>query len=203
MKSAPRVLLDRRGFTLTEVTAATAVLVIVFGALVATFINGVRNATAANKRMEAIHEAREWIERVVACNYNDQPLSVGTHWIRVNGPDQSIQTNGYWIVSQNPDYEDLKDVEMVVQWQHPFRKSPSEIRLYTSVSAALSKNIVSIPLPMPVEPTVKPKPKPKPTPPPAPPANNSNNNNQNLTVTPEVEEVEDVEEPPPPPEWNI
>lgn len=122
----------KKGFTLVEMVIAAALLAMSLSLFIGSFVSSKRSAVIANYRMNALNIARENMERLMAKNYFDSDLAVGSHPV--------YSTNNYQIshvVTANPVYSDAKDIALTVSWINPTASITSSITVCSSVSRAL------------------------------------------------------------------
>lgn len=115
-----------KGFTLVEVVVALALLLLGLTAFVVSFVQSNRSAVISDKRLEAIHNARDKMETLLSYTYNASDLSVGTHNF----------SNGFYTVSNNTAAM-VKDVVVTLRWINPAGKMTSTVSLAGSVSSEL------------------------------------------------------------------
>ena len=129
--------MSRGAFTLVEVVIATALLVMSLALFLGTFVQAKRSAVIANKRMEAIENARSNIEILVSSAYLSTSLSNGVHSFA--GTVSSVPTNISYsvaIVTQTPGIV-VKNIFLTNYWINPGSGITSTVSLAGSVSSEL------------------------------------------------------------------
>ncbi|MFC1496925.1 type II secretion system protein J [Verrucomicrobiota bacterium] len=120
-------LYSKRGLTLVEVMIAGAILAFTMSAFLTTFVSAQRSAVIANEFMEKMHEARQLMEELVAHDYGDSELSLGTHLV----------TGGSYSVSMNSEYSDTKDVTLTLSWTQAGSSRISNLTLTSSITRSM------------------------------------------------------------------
>ena len=98
---------NREGFTLTEVVVSSAIMTIVFLAMLATLSTARRIQAVTEKRQACLHVAREMLETLQNKGYDSSDFGVGTYPLS--------NDKGQWTISQVSG-ERTKDVTVVVNW---------------------------------------------------------------------------------------
>jgi len=119
----------RGGFTITEVVVASAVLAIVFLALLGALSTASRNQAHIENRLESLHYAREILDQFSRVSYSSAAFSVGTKQL----PDN----RGYCVITQDGS-GDNKTVTVVVNWTETWGKTQS-VAVSTSFCRSLHK----------------------------------------------------------------
>lgn len=128
----------KAGFTLIEVVIAMALLIMSLALFLGTFISARRSAAIADKRLEAIHGARQVMETLLSGIYvfdfpptnGDRSLSDGYHTSSVAGVSYTVvtvQTQGIIV----------QDIYLTNYWVNPGGKITSTVSLAGSVSSTL------------------------------------------------------------------
>ena len=117
-------------FTLVEVVIATALLILTLGAFVGAFVMAKKSAVISENRMEAVHNARDKMERLLACRYMDSALSAGAHTTDLAGVRYGVAlvTNSMYAV---------KNIAVTSTWVNPAAKITSVFVLTGSMSSEL------------------------------------------------------------------
>ena len=124
-----RVLLNRDGFTLTEVVVASAIMIMVFGAVFETVSFGRRCGSITENQLASLHIARQTLETLVIKNYTSADLAVGTKQLPGN--------RGSYVVTEDSDGK-TKNITVVIKWVEPWGLKQS-VSLTTSFSRSLHK----------------------------------------------------------------
>ena len=123
----------REGFTLTEVVVASAIIMLVFGALIGSFTYARRSVALTEERLVCLHIARQAMESLRTHSFTSSELAVGIGKTLPGFPgdrghyDVTLEANGK-----------TKNITVVVDWVAPWGLSQS-VSLTTSVSESLHK----------------------------------------------------------------
>ena len=117
-------------FTLVEVVIATALMILALAAFVGTFVVAKKSAVISENRMEAIHDARNQMEQLLACPYLDSRLSIGAHTTEVAGVRYGV------VFITNSQYT-VKNISMTSTWVNPANTITSIVVLTGSMSSEL------------------------------------------------------------------
>ena len=101
---------SKRGLTLVEVIIAGGILAFTLCAFLSTFVMAQRAAVMADDYMQKMHDTRQIMEELISYNFDDTRLSSGTHTISVGKT---------YVVTDNPSYQDTKDIILTVSWTEP------------------------------------------------------------------------------------
>lgn len=116
----------RSGMTLVEVMIATLLVGFGLATSLAAFTASARTTTAASRRIEALHRARQVMEELRAKPYS--ALAYGT----------SEYTDGVWVkVTAATDFAATKDIELRVDWHNPSQSTPAQVVIWSSVAACI------------------------------------------------------------------
>jgi len=116
------------GLTLVEVMIASGLMILALTGFLTAFTVARRASVMAMYEMQAAHAARQALESLAACAYQDPRLNTGTRSL------SSIPMSNTYTVVQNGVYPLTKDVEVTVYW-----RIPGSSRLYSrSVSTSIS-----------------------------------------------------------------
>ena len=118
---------SKRGMTLVEVMIASTILAFTLCAFLTTFVTAERAAVMADDYMEKTNEARQIMEELVACNYDNSQLNLGTHTI----------PEGQYIVSQNATFSDTKDIALTIYWTERGGSKTWSLSFSTSMTKGL------------------------------------------------------------------
>ena len=119
-----------QAFTLVEVVIATALMILALAAFVGTFVMAKKSAVISENRMEAVHDARNQMEQLLACPYLDSRLNIGAHATEV----ASVQYGVSFIT--NSQYT-VKNISMTSRWVNPANTITSIVVLTGSMSSEL------------------------------------------------------------------
>lgn len=125
----------KKGFTLVEVVIATALLALALSLFVGTFVQAKRSAVIADKRMNAVHNARLTMEKFLSYPYASTQLNVGAKTSVIDGV-----TNFYSIVivTQTPGVV-VKNISVTNRWVNPITRRTSTVNLAVSMSEEFHK----------------------------------------------------------------
>jgi type II secretory pathway pseudopilin PulG len=115
------------GMTLVEVMVATGVLLLGLSTFLAAFSGIGRVSVAANRRMQALHRAREVLELVMGQPYSSSALNVGTHAL----------SDAAYTVSLDTGFKTTKDVAVTVAWLDPRGNEPRDLTLQGSMALCM------------------------------------------------------------------
>lgn len=121
---------SRHGITLVEVMIAVLILGITLGGSVVAITTYSRIAEAANRRIAAIHTARNALESLARSDFFNPLLSVGTHSF----------TNGSYKITNIPTnnlFSSQKQIVATVAWTNPSTGQVAHETLTTIVSESL------------------------------------------------------------------
>ena len=125
--------LKREGFSLTEVVVASAIIMLVFGALIGSFTYARRSVALTEERLVCLHIARQAMESLRTHSFTSSELAVGIGKTLPGFPgdrghyDVTLEANGK-----------TKNITVVVDWVAPWGLSQS-VSLTTSMSESLHK----------------------------------------------------------------
>ena len=114
-----------------EVVIASAIMMIVFTAVMSTLSYGRRSASLTENRLYCLHVARQVMESLSKESYSSTDLSTG---MKKTLPGFS-SGRGYYNVTED---SGTKDVTVVIQWTEPLGMTQS-VSLVTSFSKSLHK----------------------------------------------------------------
>lgn len=117
------------GFTLTEIVVASAIMALVFMAVLSSISLARRINSFTENRLNAMHMARSILEEIAHGSYEDASYAPG----RSQLPDN----RGYIEITQS-DVEKVRDVTVVINWVEPHGAEHS-ITLTTSHSRSLHR----------------------------------------------------------------
>lgn len=123
----------KAGLTLVEVMIASGLMVLALTGFMTAFTVARRSAVMAMYEMQATHTARQALETLAACSYQDPKLNVGTRSL----PGLPM-SNSYTVV-QNGVYPLTKDVQITVYWKVPGRSRTFSRTVSTSITSCLHK----------------------------------------------------------------
>ena len=129
--------MSRGAFTLVEVVIATALLIMALALFLGTFVQAKRSAVIADKRMEAIQNARSNMEILVSSAYLSTFLSNGVH--SFTGTVSTVPNNiSYSVatVTQTPSVV-VKNIYLTNRWINPGSGITSTVSMAGSVSREL------------------------------------------------------------------
>ena len=116
----------RSGLTLIETVVATALLVLGLASFLSALATIRRVSVAADRRMEAMHRAREVLEAVVTQPYGSSALNLGKHSL----------SDASYVVSLMSGFATTKSIVVTVPWQAP-NGATHQIELRTAVASCL------------------------------------------------------------------
>ena len=115
------------GLTLIEVLVATGLLVLGLTTFL-TALSGIRRVSvAADRRMAAMHRAREVLESVLTQQYSASALSVGSHAL----------SDASYTVSRNTSFAATKDIVVTVPWEDPRGNASQDVVIYGSIASCM------------------------------------------------------------------
>ncbi len=120
---------NRSGFTITEVVVASALLAIVFSALLAALSTAIRNQARIENRLKNLHYARETLDQFSRMSYSATAFAVGTKQLPGN--------RGYCVITEDGS-GDNKTVTVVVTWKEVWGQTNS-LSVSTSFCRSLHK----------------------------------------------------------------
>ena len=124
---------DRRaGVTLVEMMVASMLLIVVLTGFMSAFTVARRSAVMAQYEMQAVHTARQAIETLSACSYQDALLNVGS-----NKTLTGLSMSNTYSVVQNSAYPSTKDVRVTVYWTVPGMAKVWSMSMNSSFTACL------------------------------------------------------------------
>ena len=125
--------MSKGAFTLVEVVIATALLIVALALFLQSFVSAKRSAVMADRRMEAIENARSNMEILVSSSFSSAPLSNGAH--SFTGTVSSVPTNiSYSVVTQS---FDIKNIYLTNMWINPASRITSTVSIAGSISSEL------------------------------------------------------------------
>lgn len=119
----------REGFTLIEVVVASAVMMVMFVAILGTISTARRISSITENRLACMHMARETLETMTRRGYDSSDFDVGKKYFPNN--------RGYCNITQVSGQR-TKDVEVVINWIEP-SGVPQSISLKSSYSRSLHR----------------------------------------------------------------
>jgi len=125
--------MSKKGFTLTEVVIASAILLLSLSALIGTVVMFKRYTFMASNRLEALHEARDHMETLLSLSYSHTSLYINTHAFAFS----TGKYGGSYTVSSNASYPGIKDISLTVNWTNPIGTMTSSVTINSSISSAL------------------------------------------------------------------
>jgi type II secretory pathway pseudopilin PulG len=130
IKHRPAEKMGIPAFTLVEVVVATALMVLALAAFIGAFVMAKKSAVISENRMEAVHNARDQMERLLACHYIDAALSAGAHTTDLANVKYGVAlvTNSLYAV---------KTIAVTSKWVNPGATITSVFVLTGSMSAEL------------------------------------------------------------------
>ena len=117
-------------FTLVEVVVATALMILALASFIGAFVMAKKSAVISENRMEAVHNARDKMEQLLACRYLDSALNAGAHTT-----DLASVRYGVAIVT-NSMYA-VKNIAVTSKWVNPAASITSVVVLTGSMSSEL------------------------------------------------------------------
>lgn len=124
----------RTGFTLVEVVVASALMMIMFVAVLESFSFARRSASLSGSRLANLHTARQALETLRAESYSSPFLNAGNRKRPIPGLPSAA---GYYDVAVNNTTK-VKDITVVIEWVDPTGMEQS-LSLMTSLSETLHK----------------------------------------------------------------
>ena len=132
MNSRENIGRRRDGVTLVEMMIASGILIMGLTAFMTAFTVARRSAAMAQCQMEAVHKARQAIETLTACGYQDALLNVGS-----NKTLSSLGMSNSYSVAQNATYPSTKDVQVTVYWTIPGKARVLSMSMNSSFTQCL------------------------------------------------------------------
>ena len=125
------------GFTLLEVVVSSAIMMIVFVAVLGTMTYGFRTSSITEHQLTSLHMARQTLEALSspAQSYASSTLTVGTKQLAV--PAGSRITKRYYVVTEDA-VARTKDITVVVEWTEMWGLKRT-VSLTTSISRSLHR----------------------------------------------------------------
>ncbi len=120
---------NRGGFTLIEVVVASAIMMLVFAAMLGIVSYARRTASLTENRLACLHIARQTMEHLIAQSYTATDNAVGT--------TQLPNSRGSYTITQDSDGK-TKNITVVINWVEPTGGQQS-VSLTTSLSKSLHK----------------------------------------------------------------
>lgn len=117
------------GFTIIEVVVASALLMIVFVAILSTISTSRRIASVTENRLACMHMAREILETMIQRSYDSSDFAAG---------QQQLPGNRGFVNITQVSSQRVKDVEVVINWVEPSGMNQS-VSLATSHSRSLHR----------------------------------------------------------------
>ncbi len=122
-----RIARSKAGLTLIEVVIATGLLVLGLASFL-TALSGIRHVSvAADRRMRAMHRAREVLEEVMSQPYAASALNIGRHSL----------SDASYVVAMNSSFTTTKDITVTVQWEEPRDSTLRDVVLYGSMASCM------------------------------------------------------------------
>ncbi len=115
---------------MVEVLVATALMILTLGAFIGAFVMAKKSAVISENRMEAVHDTRNQMEKLLACPYSDSRLSVGAHTTEVASVRYGVElvTNSLYAV---------KNMAVTSKWVNQAANITSVFVLTGSMSSEL------------------------------------------------------------------
>ena len=116
-------------FTLVEVVVATVLMILSLALFLQTFVSAKRSAVMADNRIDAVHNARMGMEKLMSYAYRNTNLNVGSRtWVVEN------KTNYYYVsivtqVQQGGITFEVKNIALTHCWMNPATKATSTVSL--------------------------------------------------------------------------
>jgi len=129
---AGRVRLSNQGFTLTEAMVASFVAVIGLASVLVSLSAIKRTSVLIEAQSVAVHGARQEMETLLSCPYDDARLTPGTHVI-------GGTLGGVYSVSSNAAFGQTKNIVLDMYWVDPRSGLTSTVSLASSISHAMHK----------------------------------------------------------------
>jgi len=117
------------GFTLVEAVAASAIMMIVFVAVIGMLSFAWRSASITENRLASMHIARQVMESLVSQSYGTANLTVGTKNLPGN--------RGSYVVTEESGGQ-TKNITVTIRWVEPTGLEQS-VSLTTSLSRSLHR----------------------------------------------------------------
>ena len=118
---------------MVEVVVATALLITALALFLGTFVSAKRSAVIADKRMEAVQDARTVLENALSYSYYvTQYWKDGLHSTSVSGVTYYVTT-----VTQQTPYIIVKNIYVTNRWVNPGSMITSTVSLAGSISSEL------------------------------------------------------------------
>lgn len=118
---------SRAGLTLIEVLVAMGLLVLGLASFLTAMSSMRRVSVAADRRMRAMHRAREVLEEVMTQPYAAAALNPGRHTL----------SDASYVVSLNSSFVTTKDIIVTVQWDDPRGSATQGVVLYGSMASCM------------------------------------------------------------------
>lgn len=116
---------------MVEMMVASGLLILGLTGFMTAFTVARRSAVMAADEMCALHTARQAIETLSACSYQDSKLNVGTNTLTALGMSNS------YTVAFNGTYPSTKDVTVTVYWTTPGKATVQSLSVNSSFTASL------------------------------------------------------------------
>ena len=125
------------GFTLLEVVVSSAIMMIVFVAVLGTMTYGFRSSSITEHQLTSLHVARQTLEALTspAQTYIAPTLTVGTKQLAL--PAGTRITKRYYVVTEDADGR-TKNITVVVEWTEIWGLKRT-VSLTTSLSRSLHR----------------------------------------------------------------
>ncbi len=120
-----------QGFTLVEVVVATALLVLTMAAFVGSFVVAKKSAVIADNRMNAVHNARQQMEKLFTYRYAD------TNHLNVGAYTTAMASVRYGVALVTNSQYTVKNITVTSKWVNPAGKVTSEVVLVGSMCSEL------------------------------------------------------------------
>lgn len=117
------------GFTMIEVVVASAIMALVFIAMLGTVSTSRNIQSLTENRLASLHIARETLERYSTISYDSAEFAVGTNQLPNNRGSVAIKA----VSGQT-----TKDVTVIINWVEPTGK-PYSVSLTSSFSRSLHR----------------------------------------------------------------
>lgn len=121
----------KEGFTLIEVVMSIVILLIGVSASLLAITTGLKRASAAENKMQSLHEARQHMEtlRMGTVGFDSPYLREG------NYPSSSLGFS--YSVAEDPSNDNLKTITIRAPWYDPVRSITATTEVVTLFSRAL------------------------------------------------------------------
>lgn len=113
--------------TLVEVMVASLLASFGLATFLAAYTSAARVSTAADRRIRAMHSAREALEALRSLPYDHSYLAVGAHTL----------ANATYRVTTTSGFVTTKDIELQVSWKDPKGGEPRQVVLWSSIASCM------------------------------------------------------------------